>query len=920
MQNCLNKEITMTGKITTAIEKYDRTQSRTEFSARSEYKTSDSTSTGHHRMYLSDYLEILGKRKWIVIWTFIVIVGLTTAVSMILRPEYESTSQVFVGNQPTLMNPLGDNSDRISEIYLNYQTQVNLLGNKRLARRVIDELDLGNHINFETIQGSISSKIKVRSTLIPFASPLKTIENNDYIYDAKILDWYMHNLSIEPVRDSSLINIRFTGYNPELVTQIVNMHAQIAIEDAVQEHQKQAKNTLDWIKSQIEKQRFEVEKSQEALYLFKKKNNVLSMEDNQSSFSREMNELSNALLRAQTERITKQAAYFQLKDIIKDKKDALLMPEISNFSVIQNLRNELIGLQSTKVEMSTKYGPKHPKMINLSQGIEQIIMEIEKEVDRQIVIIGGELERAFKIEKSLFESLDEQKKKAIELGEDSIQFEVLKQQSNTSQDIYNLLLKQAEQLGLSSAIINSNLRISERAEIPIKPILPDLVLNVEIAIFLALLLGVGLAFLIDSLDTSIKTSTDINVRLGMPILGIIPYNKLLKNKKDNLIASLDSDNGNKNGMLSAAIQRISYHLPLETKIRADRGIGRILAVESVSAGEGKSTVISRLAMNFSDAGLRVLLVDWDFQRPRLNKIFNIKQNGRGLTSYFSYIMQHNLVDGSLSEYSVNDLFFLLSLKKESGKLEVTNDDWTIDAFFQNGVLIYLQSLDNPENNRIGTMLLNAGFITENQLNDALQRHQRTGQSLGYILINAGYITREKLRGPLKLQMEETIQKLFSWKKGSFTFSPGVVELYDNEKILFNEDYTSLINNLERTLANCFIDNELMAHIAGLSKPNLFLLPAGTSNKRLDALNLALVSKIFDKLKQHFDVILVDTPPLDAQTGIESIFQFIDAMILVIKAGNLSVKDLKTALTHLPQDKIIGTVLNQTRQNLRPYNY
>jgi len=269
---------------------------------------------------------------------------------------------------------------------------------------------------------------------------------------------------------------------------------------------------------------------------------------------------------------------------------------------------------------------------------------------------------------------------------------------------------------------------------------------------------------------------------------------------------------------------------------------------------------------------------------------------------------------------VDDLFFMISLKKLTGRLIVRSEDQTLVAYFQKGVLIHIQKKDNPENNRIGTMLLHGGFISPDQLNDALRRHRRTGQPLGYIFVNAGYISREKLRGPLRLQIEEYLQKMFSWKKGRFSFKPGMVQIYENEKIFFEEDYTPMIYNLGRLESSKFIEKELFDHITGLVKENLYLLPAGSAYKLIGALNQILMEKIFEKLKHHFDVLLVDTPPLDAASGIESIFPLADGLVLVIKAGHLSIKVINGALNHLPQDKIIGAVLNQAKIDPHPYYY
>jgi Mrp family chromosome partitioning ATPase len=348
-------------------------------------------------------------------------------------------------------------------------------------------------------------------------------------------------------------------------------------------------------------------------------------------------------------------------------------------------------------------------------------------------------------------------------------------------------------------------------------------------------------------------------------------------------------------------------------------LGNVLLVESVTENEGKTTVVSWIASNLVEAGMRVLLVDYDFNRHSLAKLFNVDQQV-GLANAINRIADHDLIAGSLKDYSIDDLFFLTSIHKLSGNLAVENEEQAFNVHFQNGVLLYIRNLNSPESSRIGTMLLNGGFITESQLSDALNRHQRTGQPLGYILVNAGYLGRDKLRGPLRLQTEEYIQKIFSWKKGRFNFKPHVAAIYENEKIIFDEDYTPMINKLGRFEGSKLIDKEVLSKIKSLEKDNLYVLPAGRSNTAIGSMNQAVVKKIFEKLRHQFDVVLVDTPPLDAATGVESIFSFADGIMLVIKAGHLSIKVINGAIDHMPEGKLIGAVINQAALKSKNYYY
>jgi len=279
------------------------------------------------------------------------------------------------------------------------------------------------------------------------------------------------------------------------------------------------------------------------------------------------------------------------------------------------------------------------------------------------------------------------------------------------------------------------------------------------------------------------------------------------------------------------------------------------------------------------------------------------------------ILSQNIHTGTLDTCSVDDLFSIISLKKLSGNLAVTNSSNAISAFFENGQLHHLESRENPVANRLGTMLVRGGFITNTQLEDALERNQRTGQPLGYILVNAGYLTLDKIRGPLKLQMEEQLQKLFSWKHGTFSFEQENLKTYENERMYFDENYATTIKRLSHRGGSRLFEGEILSHIKTLTKPDMSLLTSGRESPKLSGMVFVmLLSKFIDILKQRFDIVLVDTPPLLEDPDATFLSSISDGVILVVKAGNLSVKAIKEASIGIKEvnAKILGAVLNHVK--------
>lgn len=863
------------------------------------------------QVHLTDYINIIRRRKWTVIIFFLTVVSLVAAVSFYTKPIYKATTQIFVGNQPSFLVGINEIAATNSRQQDYYQTQYNLLQSRSLVYKVIHDLELWKDVELDKTGNAHASILLPSSSDGPGNLPEK--QGTKSQIESMIADWYLSQLQITPVRGSQLVDVSFLGPSPEWITRVVNAHAHAFIEKNIQTQTSAAKQALEWLKTQLKDQKAKVEASRRAIYEYKKVNDIISLEERQNIVSQKLMELNSTLTRAKTERMAKQAVYNQLKGFSVNRESLFSLPEISKNSVIQNLRAQLVQLKAQRLEMGTKFGPKHPRMIELNSSITSLEREIREEVQRLRKAIKAELDRAVAIEKTIQKTLDAQKQAAMAISEKAISYDVLQQQAESNQHIYEILLKQAKEISLTSVMESSDVRIVDPAEIPLFPVKPRIFLNILLAVVLGLFMGSGLAFFREYMDNTVKIPEDVPRRLGMPVLGAIPYDKSLNKRKT---PALPQDTSGKGELVAKGypLYDIASRLPAAVQLTEQDTSGQVLMVESAVMGEGKTTVMAHLGTSLDRAGLRVLMVDFDLHRPALHHILGVNNN-EGIVTLMSRVLAHKISVGKLSEYSIDDLFFLIALKKQSGELIVTNQTQTMTAIFQNGQLLHLQNQDNPIGNRLGTMLLRGGLITEDPLKEALERHQRTGQPLGYILINAGYITQDKLQGPLRLQMEEHLQKLFSWKHGSFTFKPGRAEIYENEKIYFGEDYKLIIRRLGHLSGSRFLEKNILSCLKSVNQGNAYVMTAGMAPPNWNGqVNLPLMAKFFDILKRRFDVILVDAPPVLDAAGAAPLCALADGVIFVIKAGHISVKVLNQAKTGLSQAKanVIGAVLNQVK--------
>ena len=861
------------------------------------------------QVHLSDYLNILVKRKWTIIIFFLTVVGLVSFFSFRAQPVYLANAQIMIETQPSPLLNLEPAALKGSAQQEFYQTQCNLLRSRSLVCKVIKELNLEQYFKPPETGKEDKKQVALATETPPPASDSSKPEFNPLL-----INWYLSHLQITPIRGSSLINIGFLGSSPELITNIVNTHVRIAIEKNIKLQQSTAEEAFNWLKKQLLEQKIKVEASQRALYEYKKNNNIISLEDRQNIVSQGLMELNAALCKAETEHIRKQAVYNQLKSFSINQEKLFTMPEIARDPVVRNLRSRLVQLKAQQFEMKTNFGPKHPKMIELDSGIAQIQQELADEVNRIAKTIKADLDQAAAIENAIKKTLEARKQAAMNIDEKAINYSVLQRQAESNEQIYDILLKQSKEINLTKAMESSNVKIVDKAAIPSFPVKPRILLNLLLAVVLSLFMGSGLAFFCEYMDNTLKTPEDVARRLGINVIGALPYDKSLKRQtKPALTWEVDGAAG-----AGYPVYDISSRIPAAFRPGKEGLTGQVIVVESATMDEGKTTVLGNMALNLANTGMRVLLVDCDLQRPSIHQLFGIK-NKSGLITSIDNIISYNIKSGKLDECSVADLFFLIGLKKQDGLLTIENDSQIMTACFQNGRLIHIQNNNNPKENRLGNMLVKGGFITKDQLQDAIQRHKRTKQPLGYILINSGYISRNKLQGPIKLQMEEHLQKLFSWKQGDFTFNPGNIKIYENERITFEDDSTSLIRNLEHLEGSKLLESEILSQIVSGNNDNVFILPAGRPSSRpIGQTNFTLMKKFMDILKQRFDLVIIDTPPLSVSAGTEALSSIGDGVIFVIKAGHLTVKDLNKAKNCIPDDKIIGAILNQVKSKENYY--
>jgi capsular exopolysaccharide synthesis family protein len=595
--------------------------------------------------HILDYARVVYKRRWVVIPVFLVvfIVGAVNAVRQI--PIYQARAQLLIEtDSPKVarLDQMFQNQDGWSNDEF-YQTQYRILQSRSLAKRTIDAMNLwsaprlGNgpapktELSFSAlfwtaVNGAVSLvKMPFGGAAEPAEAEQRTAKQAPAAGDTPAeaagqssrIDEFLGGLSIVPIRNSRMVEIRYTSSDPEFAASAANAVAKAYIQQNMEFRFNASKDATDWLSTRLGEQRKALEASEAALQNYKERNGAVSVADNSSSniVVQRLTDLNGALTKAKTERINKEAQYNQLKAAeTSGTLDAY--PAVLTNDYVQKLKTDLADAQRQQATLAQRYGERHAEMIKAANAVQAADAKLRAELTKVVESVKSEYLSALSQERSLQEALNSQKGEALSLNRKGIEYGVLQREAESNKQIYESLLQRTKETGISSELRATNVRVVDQAEKPRGPISPNLQRDLMVSFGTSLALAIGLAFGVERLDSRIRTPQEAKAFLGLPFLGMVPVVALEKGTSSNPLLTQ-----------GVAANFIEAFKTIRTNVlfsTAEEGL-RSLVVTSAGPSEGKSIVAANLALALAQTGQRVLLVDGDMRRPRVHEIFSSPQ-------------------------------------------------------------------------------------------------------------------------------------------------------------------------------------------------------------------------------------------------------------------------------------------------------
>ena len=583
-----------------------------------------------------DYLRVIYKHQWTILTVFAIIVVSVTIFSFTATPIYRGTTRLIIEKE----NPKVVSFQEVMSVDSSgldyYQTQYKIIESRAVANEVIKRLQLDKNEEFVPRPGIFSAIWE--TILYPFAYVKSLLKTEQPVTPpsgqglaepySPLVSTFIKHERISPIRNSRLVDVSFDAKDPVMAARITNTLARAYIDLNLQTKLKATADAVSWLNQQVDQEKKKVEQAEQALLLYKQEHGIITdfSSNSETITAQKLAELNKQVVDATSRRVETETRYRQAKQLEQNPDSMGSIPEVLQSLLIQDITKQEVEIQKKLSELSKRYGAKHPQIIALDNELKALGIRKSAEIQRIVGALQNENRVALAREQSLKSALGQQKGESLNLNKKAIDYNVLKRDAETSKEMFDLLIKRFKETSMTEDIRTGNIRIIDPAEVPRTPVKPQKALNIFLSIVMGLFLGIGLAFFLEYIDSTIKLPTEINDFLKIPFLGLVPA------------LAMETDTEGKQHDRTPAQDLVTMDAPKSTASESYRGIRtslllssadhspQVILVCSSGPSEGKTISAANLAVTMAQAGGKVLVLDCDMRRPKMHRLLGVDRD------------------------------------------------------------------------------------------------------------------------------------------------------------------------------------------------------------------------------------------------------------------------------------------------------
>jgi polysaccharide biosynthesis transport protein len=580
---------------------------------------------------LIEIWQIVRRRKGTLV--LIVFLGLLSSLLLTLpqTPLYQARASLEIQNlNENFLNmrdvrPTADGGGSYPPEY-DLQTQVQILQSESVLEAVIAKLKVEKKLPLEENTSRFSAWRKALG--LPESRPPSRESS---------LNLVKRNLKTRTSPNTRLVEILYDSTNPQVAAAFANALTAEFIQQNLESRWKTTQQTGEWLTHQMEDVRIKLEKSEDELQSYARASGLMFTSEKDNVAEEKLRQLQEELSKAQTDRVASQSKY-ELASTASPES----LPEVLDDLTLKEYQVKLTDLRRQLAEISSSLTPAHPAVKKIQAQVTTLELALDKERTNIIQRIRNEFESAQRREHLLAANYASQAGLMSEQAANVTHYNILKREVDTNRQLYDSMLHNVQEAGMSSALSSSNIRVVDSAKLPTNPYKPSVALNSALGLLAGAFFGIAFVVVQERADRTIRGPGDATMYLDVPELGAIPSAKA---EPSRLFAyyqngtgpeSKKSENGkpwqlelvtsSRKPSLLADAFRATLTSILYSGENGNRP--RIIVITSVNPGEGKTTVACNLALALAEIGpsvlmQSVLLIDGDLRQPRLHEIFGV---------------------------------------------------------------------------------------------------------------------------------------------------------------------------------------------------------------------------------------------------------------------------------------------------------
>lgn len=564
---------------------------------------------------IAEYWRLAVKHRFLILGALLAAMVIGIGATLLMTPIYTSTVTLQIDREAARVLAESDVEPRESMIQGEefFQTQYGLLRSRSLAERVIDSLGLATSDAFLEQMGE-SPPRRAGGTAAEHAAERREA----------VLEAVQDNIGVSPVRGSRLVHVSFESPDPQLSARVVNAFAENFIQSNLDRKYESSSYMREFLEERIAQTKGKLEEAERELVAYAANQQIINLREAdtpngepQSLVAANLSALNTALGEARAARTGIEEKWRQASSA-----SLLNLADVLNNPTIQRLTEERAKVRSEYEEKLQLFQPEFPEMVQLKARLDGLDAQIRTVAIGIRDSIRAEYVVTLNRERSLQSQVEQLKGDMLDLRNRSVQYNILLREVDTSRTLYDGLLQRYKEVGVTGGVTANNISIIDRGIPADKPSKPRLLINLALAMLMGLGIGVVAALVLEALDETLGSPEDVESKLGLPVLAVIP---LLERGLAPQEALRD---------LRSNFSEAYYSLRTALQFSTPDGVPGNLLVTSSRPAEGKSTTAFATAVNLARLGRKVLLADGDLRNPSMHRVVGV-ENDVGMSNLLS---------------------------------------------------------------------------------------------------------------------------------------------------------------------------------------------------------------------------------------------------------------------------------------------